>query len=110
MRQCVQNGVVYNDYENGVICCIGRWAKEIQLVQEDGQVKVLIFDWQGKPLSFEPVTIRITGESAQGETLEPFEGECDDGTIELDGYETGDAITIETLNQNVENASLEVVV
>ncbi len=84
--------------------------KHIILTPVTNLVTISLQDYLGNPLSYEPISIRITGETTLGEALEPYEGSCEDGTIELDGYETGDKLTIETLNQNVENASLEVVV
>lgn len=84
--------------------------KHVNLTPSTNLVTISLRDYLGNPLPYEPVSIRITGESALGEALEPYEGLCEDGTIELDGYETGDKLTIETLNQNVENATLEVVI
>lgn len=104
------NGIIYSVSNDGrAVSCTGRFAKEIKLTH-DGLIIVSLQDYLGNPLPYEPVLIRITGESALGEALEPFVGECDDGTIELEGYETGDVITIESLNANMENASLEVVI
>lgn len=93
-----------------IIKATGRYWKEIKLTREGNLVTASWQDWQGGALPYEQVLIRITGESALGEPLEPFEGECEDGIVELDGYVAGDKLKIESLNANVENATLEVVV
>ena len=84
------------------------FIKHIKLIRDGNIVNVSLQDYLGNPLPYEPVSIRITGESAQGETLEPFEGECEDGIIPLDVYVAGDKLKIESLNANVENVTLEV--
>ena len=84
--------------------------KKVTLSVVDNSVEIGLMDWQDNSLDFEPVSIRITGESALGEMLEPFVGICEDGTIDLSGYVAGDKLTIVTLNENVENATLEVVI
>ncbi len=86
------------------------WFKHIGLIKSGNAATLSWKDYLGNPLPYEPVDIRITGESALGESLEPFEGNCDDGIIDLSGYVAGDKLLIETLNENVENAKLEVVV
>lgn len=102
--------VYYVSNEGKAVSCTGRYAKEIQLTNYEGLITVSLQDYLGNPLPYESVLIRITGESALGEPLEPFEGICEDGTIELDGYAAGDKLTVQSLNVNVENAKLEVVV
>ena len=89
-----------------VIKTMGRCWKEVKL----SNTAVTIQDYLGVPLPYEPISIRITGESAQGETLEPFEGVCDDGILDLSNYTAGDKLTIESLAINMENATLEVVI
>lgn len=96
--------------ERTIIKTMGRCWKEISLVHNGSYVTILIQDWQGNPLPYEPVNIRITGKMADGTALTPFESICVDGTIELDVYQPGDQLLIETLNENVENTRLEVVV
>jgi hypothetical protein len=112
MLKILEHQLVDETIEDGrtVIKTMGRCWKEIKLIRNSNIVNVSLQDYLGNPLSYEPVAIRITGESALGETLEPFEGECDDGTIELAGYVAGDKLTVQSLNENVENTSLEVVV
>ena len=111
MYKKLNHQLVDETIENGrtVVKATGRCWKEIKLVR-DGNVTVSVKDWQGNAQPHEPVLIRITGESALGEPLEPFEGICEDGTIELDGYAAGDKLKIESMNANVENATLEVAV
>lgn len=87
-----------------------RFYKHIKLNKEDNVVAISIQDYLGNPLPYEPISIRITGESALGEALEPFEGICEDGEIDLSGYVAGDKITVQTMSENVENAKLEVVI
>ena len=86
------------------------FAKRIGLLRADTSIMASIEDYIGNPLPYEPISIRITGESTLGEALEPFEGICEDGVIDLNGYVAGDKLLIETLNETVENATLEVTV
>jgi hypothetical protein len=110
MLKALNHQLVDETLEDGrtVIKATGRCWKEIKLELAGDAVNVSLQDWQGNALPYEPILIRITGESAQGETLEIFEGECDDGIIPLDVYVAGDKLRIESLNENVENAVLEV--
>ena len=85
---------------------MGRCWKEVKL----SRATVTLQDYLGNPLLYEPITIRITGESEQGEVIEPYEGICEDGIIDLSGYEAGDKLVIESLAVNMENAKIEVVV
>ena len=85
-----------------------HYFKHIKLLIDSSVVNIALRDYLGNPLSYEPISIRITGESVLGETLEPFEGECEDGIIPLDGYVAGDKLIVQTMSANVENATLEV--
>ena len=89
-----------------VIKTMGRCWKEVKL----SNTAVTLQDYLGNPLPYEPITIRISCESALGEVIEPYEGECDDGVIDLGNYTAGDKLTIESLAVNMENAKIEVVV
>ena len=108
MLKILNHQLVDEIVEDGrtVIKTTGRCWKEIVLTKDS----VSIQDYLGNPLSYEPISIRITGESALGEVLEPFEGICEDGIIDLSGYVVGDRLKIESMNENVENARLEVVI
>lgn len=110
MMKALNHQLVDEDTLDGkvIIKTMGRCWKEIKLIRDGNIINVSQQDWEGNPLPYEPVSIRITGESALGEPLEPFEGECEDGIVELDGYVAGDKLKIESMNANVENATLEV--
>ena len=85
-------------------------VKKVVFIKNDHAVQVLIHTWTDEPLQFAPVLIRITGESADGEDLAVFEDECTDGVIELDTYLPGDKITICSLNNDMDNATMEVTI